>query len=203
MKGLFDEQYKLMQSSEGLRAIATDKFGKIVEQGVLSPDKIIGSIIVVTSMWQIMAMITAQKFLSEINKRLTSIEDKVKDIFDFLKAQERGQINGNRQYVAEIENRLKGGIDSENVMIARHQLETIYRESMYIVESNLIKLKSDRCDIKNKQLNVSLKEKEDFFRTKIHSYLENVACIITSYFVMVSVEYVKSMIKKGYGGMVV
>ena len=194
MRGLFDGQYKLMQSSGGLRAIATNKFG-IVEQAIISPNRVVESIAGVTIIWQIMSIITAQKFLSDITKRLASIEDRVKDILNFLKAQEIGQINGNIKYIAEVEKRSKGGIDSENVMVARHQFETLYRESICLVESNLIRLKSDRDTIKNKQLDGNLKEKKDFFCKKIRSYLENATCIIGSYFVMVSAEYVKSIIK--------
>ena len=191
-----DGQYELMQSSGGLRPIAIDKFSdKIIGPSTISPDRMVGSIAGITIVWQIMSIITAQKFLSDINKKLASIEDRVKDIFNFLKAQERGQINGNIKYVAEIERRLKNGMDSKNVMVVRYQLETVYRESIYIVESNLIKLKSDVDDIKNKKLDGNLEEKENFFRKKINSYLENATCIIGSYFVMVSVEHVKSIIK--------
>ncbi len=196
---LLSGKYSFMQSSEGLRAIAVDKSHKIVSQGLLSPDKLMKGIATMTIAWEILSRITAQKFLSDINKRLTSIDNKLENIYSFVKAHEQGRLIGDIKYITEIENKIRERKGTKNVAVLENQIESIYIRGMHSVETNSILLELDINEIKdgNSYRNKNLKGIEDFFEEKIKSYKESVFRVFASYFVMVLSENIKFTIKPG------
>lgn len=99
-RGLADGTYHLAKSAEGgFRAFAQSADGKIVEQGVLFSSKGLQLAAVAATVWQLAAMITAQKYLVDINQSLQRIEKGLGEIKAMLESEEVGKIQGNVDYM--------------------------------------------------------------------------------------------------------
>jgi hypothetical protein len=108
----------------GLRAIA--RGSGIVEHGRLFS---VASIPVSCAVWQVLAIITAQKFLSDINQRLKSIETKLERIEKWLQHDRYGALKANLAYVEDILNVfLSGQLQPSDIPTFRVELENIERE---------------------------------------------------------------------------
>jgi hypothetical protein len=85
----------------GLRAAALDGQGKIIGQGILTPANGARALAATTAVWQIMAMITAQVYLAEINTRLANIERGIDEIRRLLQAEQISKLKAGLSGVRE------------------------------------------------------------------------------------------------------
>ncbi|MFI5301675.1 MAG: hypothetical protein ACHREM_26605, partial [Polyangiales bacterium] len=107
-RGLISGSLELTSTAagDGFRAIARDAASKkFVEHGVLSNQ--INPAAIAIAAWQIAAMVTAQKFLVEINTRLAGIELGVAAILSFLEGQERATLTASTTKLVEVANMLR------------------------------------------------------------------------------------------------
>lgn len=108
----------------GLRAIA--RGSGIVEHGRLFS---VTSITMTCAVWQVLAIITAQKFLGDINQRLRSIETKLERIEKWLQHDRYGALKADLAYIEDILSvMLTGQLQPADIPIFRAELESIERE---------------------------------------------------------------------------
>ncbi len=134
LSGLNSGKLELMQSQQYqgfVRGTIVDpKTGKIVGQGNFKPASGINPATTALIVWQIMAVITAQKFLSDINKKLEFIKAGVEQLISFQKNEWWGKIYGNIKSLMKMAKTLDNinSTDAEKFAIL-NQLESIEREN--------------------------------------------------------------------------
>jgi len=90
--------------------------------------------VVITGLWHVAAMITAQQFLSDISDRLKHLEQAISEIKQVLEAQQHGKLLANHQYIGQVATLiLNGDLSSEEFMVIATQLEDIERGSSEIM----------------------------------------------------------------------
>ena len=132
-RGLSDGSLTMMQAvGGGLRASAVDATGKIAGNAMLlAPSAALTGALVV---WQILAIVTAQKFLADINKRLAAIERGITDVKTWLTDEQHGKLEGNLRYMRQVADSLeKRDLTENDVNLFAEQLETIGREAQQVM----------------------------------------------------------------------
>lgn len=134
---LANKTYKLLEQKSGkLQATAMNN-GKIVENAVL--ESIVKPSVAIAMIWQVAAVITAQKFLNEINEKLRKIENVVGEIRELLKGQELSRIYGRLRYLIELAEIFKSQNSVENRTTYHTKLEDI-EQNCFEVEMVMKKL---------------------------------------------------------------
>ena len=88
-------------------------------------------LIALTSLaWQGMAIITAQKFLADINKSLEEIKSSIDGLKEIHDAEIEGKIIGWQSYIKQAAERLAGNINITEKSTIAAQLETVHRLSL-------------------------------------------------------------------------
>jgi hypothetical protein len=128
--GVASKMADVMQAKGGgLRALALDQQRKIIGQGVLRPANGLRTIAAVTAIWQTLAVITAQVYLSEINVRLANIERGIDEIRAWLEADQFSKIETAMRYVREAAVALgQPGLSKDERDHYADKLEDIWRE---------------------------------------------------------------------------
>ncbi len=127
------ELMKSLKEPGMIRAIAQSKSGKILESGSLLRVNTAATPLVI---WQALAIVTAQKFLADIDKKLDDIKEGINLILDFLEAEQRGSIEGNVKYVMQIVRSIQSGkLEPDEVNNYIGRLEDVERETLQIMSS--------------------------------------------------------------------
>lgn len=195
-KGLSDGSYSLMQSEKGLKAIAVDNAGKIVEQGKLSIDRVAGAVSAVGAVWQVMAILTAQKFLSDINSRLAGIEDSLKGLETWLDTQEQGRFLGSYKYLSEVAATSASSPNATDFLIIKGQAERIYHESLQSIESNKLRMDSTNAELLRNNFEGNLIPNTEKFRKLMDSYFLAASYAIKFSIVAALSEYLSAYIDR-------
>lgn len=94
--------------------------------------------------WQVMAMITAQHFMAEINKRLAALEDNVREIRKILEQEMWSKLNANFSYLTQIANTVSERVySSHEATVFLNQVENIDRECSAL--QNAFESQVDKC----------------------------------------------------------
>jgi hypothetical protein len=122
-------QLELMKSSLGTKAIAIDpKDHRILEIGSIGSN--INPLAAVAFAWEIMAFITAQKFLADINQRLAFLATEVSELRHFLYDENESEIFSNYDYLRQVTSAIaSGNLAFEDIIVIGTQLEDIERQS--------------------------------------------------------------------------
>jgi hypothetical protein len=123
-------QLELMKTTLGQKPIAINPSNgnKIAEIGNLITT--INPVAAVAFAWQVLAVITAQKFMADISKRLTAIENEVAGLRQFLIDEQEAEIIANYEYLGQVTaSVLQGSLGPEDVIVIGTQLEDIERQS--------------------------------------------------------------------------
>lgn len=133
-KGIADGTLTHMPSQGGILSQVTD--GKrIAGTGVFDKANGINMAGVALAVWQIMAIVTAQKFLSDINRRLANIERGLQDVKAWLEEEAWSTLNANYRYLFNIVGSLnKMRLSESEVTVFLTQIEQIDRECSQIHE---------------------------------------------------------------------
>jgi hypothetical protein len=109
MTHLRDGSYAMMQSADGgVRAIAVNEAsGRVVAQGTLNGAG--GNASSLLKVWQVMALVTAQHFLSDIQGRLKDIEVSLDFIRRHIEAEEFAKLEEAQRYAREVFAMLEAG----------------------------------------------------------------------------------------------
>lgn len=196
-KGLTDNTYSLMRSGGTFRATAVDRSGKIIGQGKISPDRAASSIAAASAAWQILAIVTAQKFLSDINERLASIEESVKRMEGWLDTQEQGRFLGSMKYLADISRGTS--FSAEESLIMRNQVERIYHESLQSIEANILRANAAADALASREFSGSIEDKAAEFRKAMDAYFIPASYAIRFTLVAAYSEYMGAFIDRKPG----
>jgi len=136
-KGLSDGSLTLMRSLEGgFRATAVDSGNKIVAQGSLKIVSNANPAFLAIAVWQVLAIITAQKYLSDINKKLSRINTAVEDIKEWLENDRWSRLVSDIKYVTRVANRLNNQDVTElDIHVVLSELESIERQTSQVCEA--------------------------------------------------------------------
>ncbi len=150
----------------GVHAYAI-KDGQILGQGTLHS---LRPELITAVAWQVLAVITAQKFLSDINDRLQNIERGIDKILGFLYDERKGKLIGNYKYLVQLKEQLYHHVITEtDCKTAAIQIETIIREGSQTKEA--CELAIDRAINKIKDMKLDQHSKKAAIMKK-RKYLE-------------------------------
>lgn len=137
LEALDGGRYTLMPS----RAIAVDEFGKIREHARLVPTTAMDVAQMATGAWQVLATVTLQRYIMEIEQRLSRLEAGVEEIRSWLEGNEFASLSGSIRYIREARKWLSATeLSSVEVTAFIGELETIDRDanrSMELMRSQL------------------------------------------------------------------
>jgi hypothetical protein len=165
----------LMRSNGVYKAVALRPDGTITGlPNVLSPGfyRFLGS---AATVWAILAVITRQKYLHDIEQRLKKIEEGVADIKEFLEKERDTGIQGNLLYLKQVYEALKNGDLSEyDINSFNSQLESIERQCQQAVLHYQIDM--ENCFKKLEEFEIGawtgkgLKKQGEEFRKVLNSF---------------------------------
>ncbi|WP_433971046.1 hypothetical protein [Tunturiibacter lichenicola] len=123
-------QLELMKSALSHKPCAIDPNNayRIVELGNIVSS--INPYSAAAFVWQILAVVTAKKFLADIDSKLAHIGREIHDIRSFLIDAEESELIANYHYLVQItQSALHGNLGPEDVIVIGTQLEDIERQS--------------------------------------------------------------------------
>ncbi|RKG72966.1 hypothetical protein D7W79_26885 [Corallococcus exercitus] len=152
-RGLADGSLRMMPSKlGGIRANVINEKSRVVSQASLDAVSKAGA--VTLAVWQGLAIITAQKFLADINKRLASIERGISDLKEWLEQERLGSLQGSLAYLRHLaEAAQRSDLTEADIFAFAGQLESIEREvqqSMASLEPSL-----DQCFVEAKRMTLT------------------------------------------------
>jgi hypothetical protein len=175
-KGILDGTFDLANSKELIGAyrgnIINTKTGKIVGQGNLKPIPKLEPAAVVAGIFQFLSIITAQKFLSDIDKKLGIILMHVEQLKKYFQNEWYGKIVGNIKYLGCVVKKIENGFVNDNEKkVILNSLEYSKRESFQLYEI-LNKNRSDHYYslINNNYNGSGLKNNAIKFKNDIREY---------------------------------
>jgi hypothetical protein len=146
-QGLREGTYRFMEGVSGHYATAVNSSGRIVGKGQIVGN---GSLMVnnaaraaamATAVFQVLAVVTAQKFLADIDKKLASIDKGVKAIQNWLEDGEWARLQAGHDYLMGIAKTIQDQrLSQPEVTAFLNQLEHIERDSQRIAQMALKKL---------------------------------------------------------------
>ncbi|TNV54739.1 hypothetical protein FH620_32635 [Corallococcus exiguus] len=134
-KGLVDGSLKMMPSKlGGIRANVINEKGRVVSQASLDAVSKAGA--VTLAVWQGLAIITAQKFLADIDKRLASIERGISDLKEWLEQERLGGLQGSLTYLKQLAEAVhRSDLTEADIFAFAGQIESIEREAQQTMAS--------------------------------------------------------------------
>ena len=163
-KGIADGSLKIMESLDGgIRTVAVDNNNIMRGVGSLNPATGIQSLANVMIVWQILAVITAQKFLADINQQLVQINKDLKEMKTFLENQQYSALIGNLEYIQGIQDILNSqSFDNVEFGVFLHQLEAIERECTKIIRTLESQMATVYVNFERQPLKAKINVKENF-----------------------------------------
>jgi hypothetical protein len=140
-EGLANHTMTLMQGEQGFYLTAMEtvvtKNGKTVQRiagnGQLVTNNVQRVAHLSMAALQVAAVVTAQAYLAEIDKKLTAIKECVDAIREWLETKESSRLHGNYQYLQDIAGAIRaGGLNDTVVTVYLNQIEQIERDSLEI-----------------------------------------------------------------------
>lgn len=193
-QGLSNGSLGLMKSLEGgVKAVAVDGSGKIVELGKVNQVSGLNPATAGLAVWQVLAIITAQKYLSDINKKLANIESGIEYIMQHLKDDRLGKIYGNFNYLRQIANSIKNQTITEiDYNTFNNQIEHIERECSQIMEALELSLNNPLDNIKAQKFNgMGLEDNFNAAKKYISDFENNARPYLTAMYVRIVAARVK------------
>ena len=171
------ELHLLARRDGNFQATTVNRLGLFTSNAIID-QKAMNTGIAISSvgiLWQILAIVTAQKYLSDISKRLTSIQVGIEEIREFLETRELSTVIGNLKYLMEISKHYRNFIlESSDYSAKTHQLESIWREVFQLTSSVEKEIDSFNCKPCKKQLPTNYAKK--FFES-VTKYFQEFAVI--------------------------
>lgn len=163
-KGIADGSLKIMESLDrGIRAVAVDSNNIMRGVGSLNPATGMQSLASVMVVWQVLAMVTAQKFLADINKQLVKINTVLGDIKNFLQNEQYTKLVGNLEYIQVIQDTLGSqSFDNDKFGDFLNQLEAIERECTQIMLNLELQMATVYANFERQPLKAKINVKENF-----------------------------------------
>lgn len=193
MQGLQNGTYNLMKAVEGgIRPIATEG-GKVVGHARIIETTSINPATAALAVWQILAIITAQKFLSDINKKLEKISENVELLKDFLENERYGKLMGNLNYLRHLYNTMSGyNLKEREINIYAQKIEDIELECDQIMKSLSLNLPNILKKANSLEMNgMGLKERVENAKNRILEYENNLKPYLMAMYVRAAAAKIK------------
>lgn len=162
MNGLRDGTLELISNQNGLRSIVRNAANKrFAANATLESPGLVGSPAAACLLvWQVAAVVTAQKYLADIDKKLSSLESQMDEVLHWLEDQERGVLLGNYHYLSRIRSALSSQECTEiETQVFSSQLEQIDRECLQVQYAAYQRLKRIEFDVvKHNEKKISAEE---------------------------------------------
>jgi hypothetical protein len=132
-QGIIDGTMKMMSLMKGgLYGRVVDTRNRILQHASLDA---VGSVTSAASaVWQVMAFVTSQKFLIDINERLDTIEKSIAGMKQWLETERVGQLQGNLTYLKHLSHALcQCNITEDDAAAFCTQVENIERECCQVM----------------------------------------------------------------------
>lgn len=169
-KGIADGSLKMMESLDGgFRAIAVNAKGKEIIQGAGSLHLAEGIKLTagLLAVWQVLAIVTAQAFLMDINKQLININKELEAIKNFLGHQQYATLIGNFKYIQTIRDLLSSqSFENLEFGVFLNQLEHIERECTQIMVALELQMNTVYADFEKQPLRAYISAQENLIATK-------------------------------------
>jgi len=169
-KGIADGSLKLMESLDGgVRAIAVNAKGKEIIQGAGSLHLTEGLKLTagLMAVWQVLAVVTAQAFLMDINKQLVTINKELEAIKNFLEHQQYAMLIGNLKYIETIRDVLSSeNFENLEFGVFLNQLEQIERECTQIMVALELQMNTVYADFEKQPLKANFSAQEYLIASK-------------------------------------
>jgi hypothetical protein len=167
-KGLADGSLKIMESMDGgIRAIAVDRNNVIQGAGSLNLAKGLKSMVSVAAVWQILATVTSQKFLIDINTQLVKINNKLERIKNFLEYEQYAKLVGSLKYIGEFRDVLNSqSFENLEVGVFLNKLEDIEQECTQIMVALELKMKNVVSTTSERPLRANFNIQDNFISFK-------------------------------------
>src|SRR5690606_37432018 len=133
----------------GFRAIAVNAKGKEIIQGAGSLHLAEGIKLTagLMAVWQVLAIVTAQAFLMDINKQLVNINKELEVIKNFLEHQQYASLISNFKYIQTLRDLLSSqGFENLEFAVFLNQLEHIERECTQIMVAFVLQMNTVYAD---------------------------------------------------------
>ena len=132
-QGIIDGTLKMMSLMKGgLYTKVVDTRNRILQHATLDAFSAAGS--AATAVWQVMAFVTSQKFLADINQRLDTIEKSIAGMKQWLEADRVGQLQGNLTYLKHLSQALcRCDLTEDDAAAFCTQVENIERECCQVM----------------------------------------------------------------------
>lgn len=167
-QGLADGSLKMMKSLDGgIRAIAVD--GKNVMQGAgsLSPVTGLKAVASVAAVWQVLSVVTAQKFLADINTQLAKINKKLEGIKNFLENQQDARLISRLKYLQDIHDTLSSqSFENLELGVFLNKLEDIELNCTEIMATLKLQMEGVRVASEEQPLGANFNIQDNFIEFK-------------------------------------
>lgn len=146
---------KALNIEGGIRGTVVSKSTNLIQgQGVLLQASTLQSLNVVAAVWQVMAMITAQKFLSDINKHLGQINSQLQKLNSYLEQKDHSEQMGILKYLTEIKDTITlQRLDRDELLVYLNQIEMIEQKTSQQFFFYSLRIKEILVDFKDQPLN--------------------------------------------------
>lgn len=187
-QGIRSGYFDVMKSAGGgLRGVVVDTQGKIVSHATLVPASGIKMAAVAAGAFQILAVVTAQYYLPQINRRLLKIEQGIQDIQAHLIAQDKAILVDNLKQLKSMKLLLEKGVLRERNLSAIHtSLDTIDSDSGRALEAYRDHMKRYKDELDTVNLS-------GMFEPNFAGAIDKATQYETAAFVSLQAMYVKSV----------
>lgn len=136
-RNIANGSWKIMESAKGgLHGIAIDAQGKVVAHGTLVPASGVSMAAAAAAVFQCLAIVTAQYYLPQINRRLSQIERGIQDIKAHLTAQDTAILVSSLKQLKSMKFSLEeGDFEERNLLTGLIGLDSIDGDCGRVLES--------------------------------------------------------------------
>ena len=187
-RGIRNGSLEIMKSAQGgLRGIVVDAQGRIVSQATLVSASGVSMTAIAAGAFQVLAVVTAQYYLPQINRRLSQIERGINDIQAHLTTQDKATLIGGLKQLRSVKLLLEeGDLHESDVVTSYVNLDAIDRDSGRITEVYRDRMERHRSELDDLKLSGAFDPDFDVAVAKSTEY-ENAA------FICLQAMYVRSL----------
>jgi hypothetical protein len=160
--------------------------------------QVVNPVAVAAAVWQFAAIVTAQKFLADINLRLASVERGIAAIQSFLEDNVRAQLRTSAVRLREMADAVRDQrLSPRELDTLAHQLESIDREAQQVTELYGLQLDRASADLAGQDWSVVWSTKDEV-KAAAQVY-DQVGARSSAYLTSVEIRTIASMMRGAFG----
>lgn len=108
--------------------------GKIIENGTILPSTAVQVVAGVAAAWMVMSVVTGQHFLADISERLGQLQQRLEELYDYIKTKDRAKLEADAKalqdiYAALIDRPGNQGVTYDQLNSLLDQIITVERDT--------------------------------------------------------------------------